>query len=821
MDSSIEVDQKCHQFKLVDCKTVEHEISILKWNPKMDLLATVYSNGFLSITRLLLWKKVWSRDPNGAINSICWRPDGRVLAIAIYDSKTKENYCALHDVENGKTISSIETKQHITSISWFKYDESITNENGDVHEYLQQFNYEMQDSAKSFCHQLSQEQSNLNILCISTTEGKIFLYALGLYLVGELTLPEWQPTQKIVDVHLSSCFEYATVITQVDQLRNNVSVSLRTMRLEILASRHQEILNVARLHSKILIELEYLDDTMAAIVTCWEDVLAGLDSKLCSYSSRRNKLATSRYGGYTFLGADELLQLLVVGHLSDNLEKFITDMSEKGLKKLNHAIEQTSMRVQNLVVKHAQKCCYHLHNDLNKLKGMSLWREKYQLIGLDDDFVIKAMRSVGSLMLKLTELQQVIDHSLKSAKSFFGWLISVVLSMNVERGNNTDAPAEAVKTSQQNIQLITDFILENFDYNSKDDDCDESSKIELVESSNNRPTCSNFTLEQIGQYFKDESLTRLKHSFTKRGANFWIDFLKDRPELVDGSARDNDQNSLLLFYPHSPDNSLVQEQNNTKDCILTSFNRVADNLTRHLKQHETYMYLKDFIRNVQMRRVHVETNRKLNLHHTIFLTRNIDCMYLLSCMLDDRNAFRLFKISFVPKRPRSADCDVSTSSISSANTSLKSLHICDLCFFNPSVISLLLVDSTDTFIVQVKISHLFEIKDAVYHNIDDVADALKNIKSLETTCESLTIELDVYGSIETRERIPGTLVKRIRSTIGKDTAVCGSRKVVAFTSFGNKKVSLFEIDSCSVDELADEEGDGNIEKNHWIMDETL
>ncbi|XP_029142218.1 anaphase-promoting complex subunit 4 [Protobothrops mucrosquamatus] len=61
---------------------------------------------------------------------------------------------------------------------------------------------------------------------------------------------------------------------------------------------------------------------------------------------------------------------------------------------------------------------YHL----SELKGMALWKQKYESLGLDASGIEDAITAVGSFILKANELLQVIDSSMKNFKAFFRWL---------------------------------------------------------------------------------------------------------------------------------------------------------------------------------------------------------------------------------------------------------------------------------------------------------------------------------------------------------------------------------------------------------------
>lgn len=807
--------------KLVESKTSANEVTTIEWNPGMDLLTTVFINGAMTCSRLLSLQKVWHKQDCGNIASISWRPDGRVLAVGAYMEKTKENVCTLYDVENGKMIYSINKDKRITSVSWFRYYTTEQDKSLLPDKIADNVNRD-----EAFSHQLAHEQDHLTMLMISTADGKLSFYALGLFYLGDISV-HTESSSRIVKTHMSSCLRFVTCVIHSRLTASTNTSSLKIMRIDTLHERNSEILRVAKIYAKITDELEFLDDTIGAMTTSWVDVLAGLDSKLSSYCSRKNCRPDDSSVGYTFLSADELLQLLVIGLTSDNLEKFLTDMSEKGLNKLNNAIEQTCLRVQNLIVKNAQKCCYHIHADLNVLRGMASWRERFSDVGLDDRCIVDAMRCVGSLMLKLTELNQIIDHSLRSTKSFFRWLISIANRMTGEQ-NNTAIPSDINKMTQQDIQLITDFILDNFDYNSHNE-FDLSLSTRQEDDDANRPTCSNFTLEQVGQYLKNESLSRLKYSFMKSDTNFWIEFYKKRPDLYDGKQLDEDGSSVLLLYPHNPETSLMQEHKRACSAISSSFKSVADNIKLNPGHNDNIFYLKDFVRNAPTNRIQVETDLTTMHHYTLFQikTNRVSRHYLLAQSLSNRS-FRLASLEFHALGPTASPTCNRTSTRNS--TSESPITIADSSFFedkdtNRLLLTFLLLDEIqkDTIIVQLELNKFLDTFKIIERPAKDLTKVFRSNDTIDKQASSVMLTLDLKTELASaRQHSHDMMVKRIRRTMGKNMFASSGRGVIAFTSSANKRIHLYELESSAAGlDVMDDEVDRDDRKDESLIDAEL
>lgn len=86
-----------HFTQLAD-KALTADVKIATWCPTMDLLALSTADGQLCLHRLN-WQRLWAVSPESAVTSLCWRPDGKVLACGYEDG-----YISLLDVENGETM---------------------------------------------------------------------------------------------------------------------------------------------------------------------------------------------------------------------------------------------------------------------------------------------------------------------------------------------------------------------------------------------------------------------------------------------------------------------------------------------------------------------------------------------------------------------------------------------------------------------------------------------------------------------------------------------------------------------------------------------
>lgn len=88
-------------------------VSIASWCPTMDLCAVVTDDAQLHLHRLN-WQLLWVTSPQLTIQSVCWRPDGKLLSAGHSDGSV-----TLYDVESGEAKTRVRNHTSpIACISW-------------------------------------------------------------------------------------------------------------------------------------------------------------------------------------------------------------------------------------------------------------------------------------------------------------------------------------------------------------------------------------------------------------------------------------------------------------------------------------------------------------------------------------------------------------------------------------------------------------------------------------------------------------------------------------------------------------------------------
>ncbi|XP_075545820.1 anaphase-promoting complex subunit 4 [Dermacentor variabilis] len=542
-------------FRQVNERHVSAEVELMLWSPRLDLIALALKQGDVALHRLS-WKRVWLRTPPGdkehdvAVLSLAWRPDGKILAIG-YSTGT----IILCNVENSDIVHTLTLSCGVTCLCWSS--DGTTAEDTELQSrilyrdfssaYLPKLpslnkSYGCTSSAKSVeenvddCKMLK-GQEDFNILVVGLANGSVSLYAYGVLLCldFEVTLADrtGEHTKRVISAWLSDHFSKLTVVVESERDGAGRCMYLHVYNVPQLREKRGELRMVALKYGQIASLATYLTSTMSSIKEAWEDILLEVDSKLANYAQEKRRTSSGTV-------SDDFLELLMFGTPSDALEKFLVhDLTEKGLKKLGHSIELCYSNVQKYVLKQLQGVTQAVYFHLADLQGMALWEDRFGALGLRSAAVTNALGCTGSFLLKLAELLQVIEVSIRNFKAFFRWLYVVILRLS-----DDSVPPEVTRISQQEIVFVAEFLKENF----------------AVEwSEENRLS---FSLERVGQYLKDEPLVFPLPAHL----NAWLKFLEQNPAV------------LNLAIPHHSKSSLVQEHKQLDRAATDAFVGLTDAL---------------------------------------------------------------------------------------------------------------------------------------------------------------------------------------------------------------------------------------------------
>ncbi|XP_068175189.1 anaphase-promoting complex subunit 4 [Antennarius striatus] len=541
-------------FRQVGEKQLPNPVLCMAWSPKRDLIALANTTGELLLHRLASFQRVWSLPPSEytgkEITALAWRPDGKILAFSLGDTKQ----VVLCGVEKAEILHVFPLQNPVTCMHWME----VMEKSSDLNSF-----YNSEDESKPFLPKLptlpksysttskifSDDKSDeilnllgevrLNILVLGGDAGFVELYAYGMYKIA--TLAGVSGTCR--SLSLSSDLKSLSVITQVRSAENNPEICYIQLDTRLLSDCLPEVTRMARKFTHISTLLQYLHLSLTCMCEAWEDILMQMDLRLTKFVQEKNTSTQVQ---------DEFLELLLWGQSSPELQALLMNqLTVKGLKKLGQSIESSYSSIQKLVISHLQSGSEALLYHLSEVKGMSLWKQKFEPLGLDSAAIEGAITAVGSFSLKASELLQVIDKSMKNFKAFFRWLYVAMLRMCDEH-----VPPELNKMTQKDIAFVADFLSEHFSENE-----------ELFDRKGKY-----FNVERVGQYLKDEDEDLMSPPNTK--GNQWLKFLQESTHLKESP----------LLFPSYPQKSLHFVKRMMEGVIEQCLQKPAEVIGKSVKQ---------------------------------------------------------------------------------------------------------------------------------------------------------------------------------------------------------------------------------------------
>ncbi|KAL2619865.1 hypothetical protein R1flu_000070 [Riccia fluitans] len=480
-------------FSLLLDKSLPSLVVIVAWNPGKDLLAMVTTDRQLIVHRLN-WQRLWAVTPDFTVTAICWRPDGKALAVGHVNGSI-----AIHDVENGEVLRRTGTHQvAVECLYWAEEGQNITDHEDEV------FFYEdrtprffppppkppsMPGSAPSFDMSVlgsavdeqggsslkcatQDVRHGLDILCSGDKDGVICLSAFGVFPIGRLDTRELvicdtdcrgkRTSQQLLNasalqVSLSSDLRHMTVVctgTNTVDGRSRIAgpgnycISVNT---SILGDRRKELRQVALQVSSIEELIDVLQTSLAVMEKHWSEAITAVRKKFSGFTQLLHE------HGWNVSPQDELLGLLTCGHASPALHQFLAStMGEGGLKRLAKSVDTASKEMCSVLAEHMQPAAEIIVFRLGELRGLARWEDRLASVGLEEDLIDRALEHATMLSVQLERLLRIISETTGGFRVFFVWLLKALRQLNRETLSQTEPLPNVDSTAVANF-LQTDF----------------------------------------------------------------------------------------------------------------------------------------------------------------------------------------------------------------------------------------------------------------------------------------------------------------------------------------------------------------------------
>jgi len=545
----------------LDERQTEHEVSLLVWSPKMDILALSLSTGAVSLYRLQ-WQRVWtapSGEEGRVCNALAWRPDGKLLAAG--DSG---GVLTIRHIESHVGIHSEQLDSGVVSLTWVECPQGSggggQGEYGGIADDSEwDFLSKLPSLSKTYsyvgtgqeeledCRKL--DSSEMSVLLAGTERGTLYVLINGYLLcmkisLGEI-LSEYGVGARVDNMAMAQDMRTLSVLVE----RENGEGELVVVKCPLLATCQPELSVLAGKYCLVHGLLQYTGETIKQIKEAWETILVEMDTKLASYAEN-NPPGTV---------AADFLELLMFGVTSPQLEHFLhQEMTEKGLKKLGHSIELSYSNIQRLVLKYLGAVSQSLNFHLGELVGLAKAGHRFSVLGVTEAVVEEALYRAQAFWSKGVELQQVIDESMKNFKAFFRWVYVEILRLSDET-----VSGDLSKVSQQDITFIAEFL----------------QRFQPMECEGG---VSHVYLEKVGQYLGEAALVQPPDN----SANPWHKLLETCPDLAD----------VPFIIPVNSKTSLVTEHSLLSQAVTKIFSSMGVDLTNQ-SQLVTRLSLPDITTN--------------------------------------------------------------------------------------------------------------------------------------------------------------------------------------------------------------------------------
>ncbi|OMO76546.1 hypothetical protein CCACVL1_15575 [Corchorus capsularis] len=445
-------------FQLQFDKPVASQIKIAEWNPEKDLLAMVTEDSKILLHRFN-WQRLWTISPGKCITSLCWRPDGKAIAVGLEDGTI-----ALHDVENGKLLRSL--KSHtvaVVSLNWEEDGQVIRDDSVLKYEDRTSRFFPpaprvprmpglvsgdtgfMDDSEDSFRELSNSSYQRFNILCSGDKDGSICFSIFGIFPIGKINIQKLsiptpfvneQATYRLLHasiskVALSKDLCHLIVMCSGELKHDEIEPQERQLGLHglhcllldtsIFWKRKNELHQVAQQASNIEDLIEVIRTSLSVMSKQWSDAMRTFHEKFDSLS----RLIVDH--GLDSSPQEEFLSLLGGARTSPPIHQFLVNsLGELGVKRVSKVVCGAGKELQHVVLDHLQPASEIIGFRLGELRGLSRWRTRFQSIGLDGTLINDATEKSGMLLVQVERFMRVLSSVVQHFSNFFNWLLKCI-----------------------------------------------------------------------------------------------------------------------------------------------------------------------------------------------------------------------------------------------------------------------------------------------------------------------------------------------------------------------------------------------------------
>lgn len=386
----------------------------------------------------------------------------------------------------------------------------------------------------------------------------------------------------------------------------------------------------------------------------------------------------------------------------------------------------------------------------------------------------EASRNAGAFLIKSLELQQAIEQSTRDYKIFWGWLYGVII-----RFLETSVPDEAKAVSQQDITYLAEF-LSTFDQDARGERKIHIEQLafryQFTNSFHSRTAATGttkrtFNLERVGQYLKNENLSKyLVHDTSTE----WSRLLEENECLK----------SSDIIYPHHKELSLVQEHNLLKESLAELFSKPEKYISEQFKL-KMCVDIVNIDMNDSIKVEHINFDSK---KASFFLMNVANAMVFIVEHQSKSDFVKLIKLEFTQMPYVPEQLQIYTS-----------MRFCDVRFYNESTLSMLIATRCADAEQETKCFVQYPI-----HKIQPRLLGLKMAENIDIS--HLATGLNFYELLDTN------LLRPLEVHDGHLISVSGNRKIASVLSESRKRLRHYEM------EVEEDEDENEVSQNNESLD---
>ncbi|CAG8673165.1 5340_t:CDS:10, partial [Ambispora leptoticha] len=295
---------------------------------------------------------------------------------------------------------------------------------------------------------------SIDLLIAGDTDGNLHLSVYGIYNLESISLTEFTKSRnaKILSASVSSDLSLlALLILSEDESDSPSTITEKKRKRYIELTFGTGLLHTHKPEIRILSQrytiIRFLINYIVEGVKQMELQYNHMKDSAKAYTEPFQEVLQTHDVNTTLRA--EFVRLLATGRPSVAMSEYIENWENKGLKSLE--------QIREFVHDYVRPCCERLLLQITALVGYSKWPQKFEQLGLKEQFVHSCVILLGYLIGRLEDLLSTIDNEYQNFMEFQEWLqtgidikkVSAYLRNSLDKGVLDEFFVESSNSVQQ------------------------------------------------------------------------------------------------------------------------------------------------------------------------------------------------------------------------------------------------------------------------------------------------------------------------------------------------------------------------------------